>query len=176
MALRRRPAEQEMQPRWLEVDASMTGSLSFKDPVNLQINGRFEGTLETKGNLSIGEKAQVKATIHGELISIAGAVEGTITASRMIELLGSARVIGKVTTPRLIMREGAILHGTSEMLKDAPESGLMSVEELARYLEVDANTVLEWAQGGRLPGQREGTQWRFDRRRVEEWLAQEKIR
>jgi len=178
MALRRRgPIEEdETTLRWLEVDASMTGTLTFKDPVNLQINGRFEGTLDTKGNLSVGERAQVKATIHGEHISVAGAVEGTITASQRIELMGTARVIGKVTTPKLVMHEGAVLHGTCEMLKEVPEPQWMTLDELARYLEVDTNTILEWAQGGRLPAQREGVQWRFDRRRVEEWLAQEKIR
>jgi excisionase family DNA binding protein len=182
MALRRKsPLEEQTQPRWLEVDASMTGTLSFKDPVNLQINGRFEGTLETKGNLSIGENAQVKATIFGELISIAGTVEGTLTASRRIELLGTGRVLGKVTTPKLMIHEGAILHGTCEMIQDRkdhsePQPQSMTLEELARYLEVDTNTVLDWAQSGRLPAQREGTQWRFDRKRIEEWLAQEKLR
>jgi len=46
----------------------------------------------------------------------------------------------------------------------------------ARYLEVDASTVLQWAQGGRLPAQREGDRWRFERSKIEGWLAQEKIK
>jgi len=175
MALRRKGEEGE-PPKFLEVDASMTGTLSFKDPVNLQINGRFEGTLETKGNLAIGRAAQVKATITGERISIAGAMEGQITASQSIELRGTARVIGKIITAKLIVEEGAILHGTCEMLRDRGEQQWLSVEELARYLEVDTETILGWAQAGRLPAQREGTQWRFDRKVVEEWLAQEKIK
>ena len=176
MSLRRKPADDEAQSRLLEVDASMTGTLSFKDPVNLQINGRFEGSLETKGDLSIGETAQVKATISGERIRIAGSVDGTITASQRVELLGTARVIGKVTTPKLTVHEGAILHGPCEMVTQKQDSQWMNLDELVRYLEVDANTVLEWAQAGRLPAHREGGQWRFERRRVEEWLAQEKIR
>jgi len=176
MALRRKPVEEETQPRLLEVDASMTGTLSFKDPVNLQINGRFDGSLETKGSLTIGQKAQVKATIHGEAIAIGGAVEGTITASRRIELASTARVIGKLITPKLVIHEGAVFHGTCEMLPERAEPQWMTLEELARYLEIDATTILEWAQAGRLPAQREGAQWRFDRARVEEWLAQEKIR
>ena len=45
--------------KWLEVDASMTGSMVFKDPVNLQINGRFEGTLDAKGNLAKIGRAHV---------------------------------------------------------------------------------------------------------------------
>jgi cytoskeletal protein CcmA (bactofilin family) len=92
----RRPKD-EGGDRWLEMDASMTGTLTFKDPVNLQINGRFEGTLDTKGNLSIGEKAEVKATIRGEAITIAGTVNGDVTASSRVELLPSARVVGRIT-------------------------------------------------------------------------------
>ena len=166
------------ESRWLEVDASMTGTLAFKDPVNLQINGTFEGTLETKGNLSIGERAQVKATIRGESIQISGTVEGQITASGRVELLATARVSGKLTTPRLSMQDGAVFHGTLEMLggRVQGQGPWMNVEELARYLEVDASTVAQWASSGRLPARREGNGWRFERAKIEEWLAQEKVK
>ena len=176
MALGRQKQGEAGTEKWLEVDASMTGTLSFKDPVNLLINGQFEGTLDTKGNLSIGERASVKATIRGESISISGTVNGNITATNRVEFLSTARVTGKVSSPRVSMQEGAILQGTLEMLGSRGDSPWMTVEELARYLEVDAATVLEWAQGGRLPAQREGSQWRFERAKIEEWLAHEKIK
>ena len=152
MALGRQKQEQTTAiEKWLEVDASMTGTLTFKDPVNLQINGRFEGTLDTKGNLSIGERAQVKATIQGEAIIVHGTVTGNITATTRVELLAGARVTGKVSSPRVIMQDGAILHGTLEMLGERPTGAWLTLEELARYLEVDVATVSQWAQGGRLP-------------------------
>ena len=176
MAFRQKKDEGATGERWLEVDASMTGTLAFKDPVNLQINGRFEGTLDTKGNLSIGEKATVKATIRGEAISIGGTVQGTVSATSHVELLASARVMGKVISPRVIMKDGAVLHGTLEMTGGTEASPWMNVEELARYLEVEAETVMQWAQSGRLPSQRDGSAWRFERAKVEEWLAQEKIK
>ena len=176
MALGRQKQEESRGEKWLEVDASMTGTLAFKDPVNLQINGRFDGTLDTKGNLSIGEKAYVKATIQGEAITIHGTVVGNVTATTRVELLAGARVTGKIASPRVVMQDGAILHGTLEMLDHRSESAWLSVEDLARYLEVDTATILQWAQAGRLPAQREGNQWRFERVKVEEWLAQEKIK
>ena len=174
MALRRK--EESGGEKWLEVDASMTGTLTFKDPVNLQINGRFEGTLNTKGVLAIGEKAQVRATIQGDQITIAGAVDGTITASGRIELAQTARVSGKLITPRLIVQDGAVLQGTLEMGGAQAAARWMGVEDLARYLEVDVDTVTQWAQAGRLPAQRESGQWRFERAKVEEWLAQERVK
>ena len=176
MALGRQKQSEASTEKWLEVDASMTGTLAFKDPVNLQINGRFEGTLDAKGNLSIGEHAQVKATIQGESIAVAGTVSGNVTATTRVELHATGRLTGKVTTPRLVVHDGAILHGSVEMIGGQTESPWMTIEELARYLEVDANTVSQWAEGGRLPAQREGSQWRFDRTKIEEWLAHEKIK
>ena len=91
MGLRRHHEESSTEERWLEVDAAMTGTLTFKDPVNLRINGHFEGTLEAKGQLSIGPKAQVHATIRGESLTIGGAVQGEMIASSRIELLSSAQ-------------------------------------------------------------------------------------
>ena len=175
MALRRKgdEAAEERSERWLEVDASMTGTLTFKDPVNLSINGRFEGSLDTKGRLSIGEQALVKATINGEHTQIGGQVQGTIVATTLVELKGTARVTGKISAPRMIMHDGAVLHGTLDMLG---EQQWMNINDLARYLEVDATTVTQWAQEGRLPAQRDGGSWRFERAKVEEWLAQEKVK
>ena len=175
MALRR-GKEEAVTEKWLEVDASMTGTMAFKDPVNLQINGTFEGTLDTKGNLSIGERAQVKATIQGEAIIISGTASGRITASSRLELLSTARVTGKVSSPRVVMHDGAVLDGTLEMLGARPDGAGMTVEDLAKYLEVDAATVSQWAQAGRLPAQRENGEWRFDRSKIEEWLAHERIK
>jgi len=86
------------------------------------------------------------------------------------------RVTGKISSPRVVMQDGAILQGGVEMLTAREEHPWMTVEELARYLEVDANTVIQWAQSGRLPAQRENTEWRFDRTKIEEWLAHEKIK
>ena len=179
MALGRKRVEEEPREKVIEVDASMQGSLSFKDPVNLRINGRFEGTLDTAGSLMISEGAEVKATIHGELVMIGGSLTGELIASKRLELGPSARVTGKITTPSLIVREGAVLEGQIEMGRSAGKpaaGGLVTSEEIAHYLEVDVASVVEWAASGRLPAQRDGNNWKFDRAKVDEWLAQEKTK
>ena len=57
-----------------------------------------------------------------------------------------------------------------------PDQPACNLDDLARYLEVDTATVSQWAQTGRLPAQRENGEWRFDRTKIEEWLAQERIK
>lgn len=166
----------------LDVDASMQGTLIFKDSVNLKINGRFEGVLNTKGNLMIGEEATVNADITGESIIVAGRVTGNINALKELKLISPAQVIGDIRTPLLSVAEGATFDGSCRMLADsnkqgaAESPGTMTPDELAKYLEVDSNLVHEWANSGKLPGVRDGNSWRFERSRIEEWVAQGKIK
>ena len=162
----------------LDVDASMQGTLIFKDSVNLKINGRFEGVLNTKGNLMIGEHAIVNADITGESIVIAGNVSGNIMALKDLKLIAPAVVSGDIKTPLLSIAEGAMFDGNSKMStrkQDYPEN-IMNAEDLAKYLEIDANLVHEWAASGRLPGTRDGNAWKFERSKIEEWVAQGKIK
>lgn len=162
----------------LDVDASMQGTLVFKDSVNLKINGRFEGVLNTKGNLMIGEQATVNADITGESIIIAGKVSGNVTALTSLKLIAPARVSGDIRTPLLSIAEGATFDGNSKMFTESKDylENIMNAEDLAKYLEIDSNLVHEWASSGRLPGTRDGNAWKFERSKIDEWIAQGKIK
>ena len=165
----------------LDVDAAMQGSLVFKDPVNLKINGRFEGILNTKGNLMIGEHATVNADITGDSIIVAGKVNGNVHAIKELKLIAPACVVGDIKTPLLSIAEGAIFEGNCAMLaKSKVEEGhiasIMTAEELSKYLEVDLGVVSEWATSGKIPGMKEGDAWKFDRSRIDEWVADGKIK
>lgn len=154
----------------IDVDASMQGSLIFKDQVNLRIKGSFEGSLETKGKLTIGDTAVVTATIKCENIIIEGRVKGDIDATSRVELHSSAVVDGTVKTPNLMVQEGAILQGKCTMMDD-----VIGPEELARHLDIDKETVISWADTGKIPGFKEGEKWKFERRRIDSWVASGKI-
>lgn len=185
---RKKPVETiipKTEEKLLDVDASMQGSLVFRDTVNLRINGKFEGTLNTKGNLTIGENAKIKADIVGENIIVSGKVVGNVIASNTLTLTRTAYLAGDIRTTRLSIEDGAILQGKCQMsqinlkekeLSRAIEEEIrMTVEELAKYLEVDTDSVIDWAKKGRIPAQREGNLWNFDRNRIDAWIASEKI-
>ena len=162
--------KKKTQEKTLDVDASMQGSLIFKDPVNLRVNGKFEGTLETKGNLTIGQTATVLADIVGDNIIIGGKVKGKIIAKERLTLLPTAVVQGDIFPSKLNVAEGAVIEGNCSMLRD-----FLNSEELARYLEVELNSILEWANSGKIPGHKEGSEWRFERKEVDSWVASGKI-
>ncbi len=165
------PLRRKIEEKLLDVDASMQGSLSFKDPVNLRINGRYEGNLEVRGTLTIGSTAMVRADIIGDNIVIGGRVRGKIVAKEMLSLLPHAIVEGEIYPSKLNIAEGAIFEGKCYMLHD-----FLTAEELARYLEVDLNSIMEWANSGKLPGVREGDSWRFERKNIDAWIASGKIK
>ncbi len=167
MAFRKKKVEEKT----LDVDAAMQGSLSFKDAVNLRINGKFEGNLDTKGNLTIGPAAQVFADIIGDNIVVGGKVKGTITARQRLTLLPSAIVDGKIYPAKLNIAEGAILEGQCFMLRD-----FLNTDELARYLELDLNSIMEWANSGKIPAIKEGENWKFERKAIDSWVASGEIR
>lgn len=180
MALMKKEKGRMEEGKVLDVDANMQGNLNFKDPVNLRINGKFEGSLDTLGSLTIGENAVVKAQIRGEAITIAGRVNGNVVARRQLTLIPPAHLVGDIETPILEVQRGAILQGSCRMAGMEAQGGVrrevLTAEELARYLEVETSSVLEWAERGRIPAFREGSIWKFDRAKIDEWVSNERIK
>ena len=179
--MRRKVQSQQVESgKVLDVDAAMQGSLIFRDPVNLRINGNFDGSLDTKGCLTVGENAMVKADIKGEDITIAGKVNGNITATKVLRIVPPAHVLGDITAPVVSVDEGAILEGHCQMVNIAQASSgkrsMLTADELARYLEVETSMIAEWANAGKLPGVREKNEWKFDRIQVDEWVANGKVK
>lgn len=83
----------------------------------IRIDGIFEGTVETTGNLVIGESAKVIADVQANNISISGAVKGNVTGNR-VEVLETGRVWGDLTVNSLLVSEGAYLRGQTTMHTD----------------------------------------------------------
>lgn len=178
---RREEARPRVEEKVLDVTASMQGTLRFDDPVNLRINGKFEGMLETKGTLVIGDKARIDANISGDVISVAGVVNGDLKAASMLRIFSTARIHGDVETPRILMEEGAILNGSLRMTKEPrpasmPRGDWMSMAQLAKFLEVDPRKVSEWVSSGVLPGTKEGGEWIFQKDKIDRWIAEGKVR
>lgn len=98
---------------YLYKGSRVTGQLSFQGPA--RIDGKVDGEVNCQGTLTIGEEAEVKAKITGQVVVIRGKVEGNVTAKERIELLAPARLIGNISAPRLIMTEGVVFDGDCSM-------------------------------------------------------------
>jgi len=89
----------------------------------VRVDGHFEGEITTGDTLIIGEHAVIKGTIIGGVIVCGGKVEGNITATKKVQLLKPAVLIGDVHAPSFSMEEGVLFHGLCDM-------GISQIEEI----------------------------------------------
>ncbi len=94
----------------------LTGEATFQ--AMLRIDGHLSGQVSSEsGTLIIGSTGQVDANIVVAAAVINGTVNGDIIATDKLELGRTARVVGNVQTPRLLIEDGAIFEGGCTMLK-----------------------------------------------------------
>ena len=52
-----------------------------------------------------------------------------------------------------------------------PSTTMMTLREVATYLRLHRSTVYRLAREGDIPGFKVGTQWRFSKERVDQWMV-----
>ena len=102
-------------------DASFKGELSFDG--SLRVDGKFEGKLNTKGNLVLTKGAALAGDVHVGAATIDGAFKGNLSASDKVELTATAAVQGDIRAPRLVVAEGATLIGNVAISPDILKGG-----------------------------------------------------
>jgi cytoskeletal protein CcmA (bactofilin family) len=91
----------------------VTGTLVLEGPSRLE--GYVEGHVSARDALTVGEGAVVNARIEGTTIVIEGTVTGDVVAATRLELRPPAKLTGDVTTPSLVVEEGAVFDGRCSM-------------------------------------------------------------
>jgi cytoskeletal protein CcmA (bactofilin family) len=97
---------------YLDHGTKISGKLRFDGPA--RIDGTIDGEVDGK-EITIGESAVVTAQIRADSIVVCGKVKGEITATQKIEIHPTAKIVGNITTPKLIIHEGAIFEGQCSM-------------------------------------------------------------
>jgi cytoskeletal protein CcmA (bactofilin family) len=109
-------------------DTVFNGSLTFEGTV--RIDGKFEGQVNTDDTLIIGETGHIMAEISAGTVICMGRVEGTIRASKKVEIHSNSRVVGNVKSPALYIELGGILDGSCDMTgKESKIVPLVKLEE-----------------------------------------------
>lgn len=94
------------------------GKLSFDTPV--RIDGKLSGEIYSSKSLIVGNTGVIEAEIHVAALIVMGVVRGNIRASEKVELLQGGELYGDVTTPYMVMEDGAFFNGccTMQISKD----------------------------------------------------------
>ncbi len=89
---------------------------------SLRIDGRFEGKYLQADQLYIGPNGKIKTNINAVSVIIEGMVIGNINASNRVLLMPTAKILGDIKTPELIIQNGVILEGRCTIANDLKSS------------------------------------------------------
>ena len=114
---------------YLYKGSRITGQLNFQGPA--RIDGAVDGEIQCQGTLTIGESAEVRARISGQVVVIRGKVEGNVTAKEKVEIATPGRLIGNIDSPRLIITEGVLFEGDCSMGVAKQKGGVLSSQSIS---------------------------------------------
>ena|SRR3990172_4693980 len=101
---------------------------TLQDASDIVIHGRIEGEVISSQSIAIAETAYIKGPVSADVISIAGKVRGSITATGRMEILPTGKVFGSITSKDLSIKSGAVFVGKCTMPENEKEE-LEATEE-----------------------------------------------
>ncbi len=104
----------------LDGDESVIGADDFfngayKSQRGVRVQGRVEGSIESKKHILIEEHAQVMADMTAEDIVVAGRFNGKVNCRRRFEITPTGIVTGEINTDLLVVQEGGYFDGKLKM-------------------------------------------------------------
>jgi cytoskeletal protein CcmA (bactofilin family) len=82
---------------------------------NLRIDGQVKGQINADGDVVLSPQSQVEADIRSQNVSVAGRFKGNILVKGKAHLARGGRIDGNITSKTLVVEEGGIFHGQSNM-------------------------------------------------------------
>jgi cytoskeletal protein CcmA (bactofilin family) len=117
----------------------LTGETNFQ--MMLRVDGHLTGTVTSDGGtLIVGTNGQVDANVSVGVATINGVVNGDVIASEKIQLGRTARVMGNVATPRLIIEEGALFEGGCNMMRAREDQETQAAATQEQYHTAEASS------------------------------------
>lgn len=93
----------------IQVDGRISGE------EDLRIEGRVDGAISLTETLYVDANGVVVATVEARDVVVSGILLGDVTATNSVHLAAGAKLVGNITTPRLIIADGAAFRGDVQM-------------------------------------------------------------
>lgn len=100
-------------------------------PTDIRIDGTFEGRVQSKGRVVVGESATIKGDIVCENIDLWGKVEGNLFVKDTLSLKEGCVVTGNLHIRRLAVELGATFNGNCKTITEAEFNKLSGAEAAA---------------------------------------------
>lgn len=88
-------------------------------PGDIRIDGSFDGKLQSKGRVVVGETAVIKGDIFCDNIDLWGKVEGNLYVKDTLALKEGCTVNGNLHIKKLSVELGAVFNGNCKTISEA---------------------------------------------------------
>jgi len=95
---------------------------------SLRIDGRFEGKYLQADQLYVGQNGKINTNINAVSVIVEGLIIGNINATNRVLLMPTAKILGDIKTPELIIQNGVILEGRCTISNDLKSSAKNLIE------------------------------------------------
>ena len=96
---------------------------------SILIEGKFTGDIRTDDHLIVGPSGRVKTDIVARRVTVAGTLIGNISAAEEVTLLRTGKVLGNITTPKLVVEPGVITEGRVTISSGQSEDAKKIIED-----------------------------------------------
>jgi len=86
---------------------------------SVRIDGKLKGKLICKNTLTVGINGEIEGEVQAKNAIVGGRIRGKVKVQEKLVLESKATLIGELTASKLIIDEGAVFEGTSDMGKKA---------------------------------------------------------
>lgn len=136
---------------YLDKGSKISGKLFFEGPV--RIDGQVDGEISASDTVIVGESAVITAQIRAASVVIAGKVSGDIIAGKRVEIRPTAKLFGNLTTPVLVVHDGALFEGHCTMNAEVKTAEVKNVEvkddrKVTPMVAKEERVVAQVAAGG----------------------------
>ncbi len=90
----------------------------ISSPNDIRIDGSFEGKINSKGKVVVGDKAVISGDIICDNVDFWGKMTGSIYVKDTLSLKEGCKINGNLHVRRLSVELGAYFNGKCEMLED----------------------------------------------------------
>jgi cytoskeletal protein CcmA (bactofilin family) len=97
-------------------------------PNDIRIDGTFEGRIQSKGRVVVGESATIKGDIVCENVDLWGKVEGNLFVKDTLSLKEGCVVSGNLHIRRLSVELGSTFNGNCKTITEAEFNKLAGLE------------------------------------------------
>lgn len=107
-------------PSSTELNLLGTGTVvdgTIRADSSVRVDGRIKGKLICKNTLTIGANGEVEGEVEAKNAIVGGKINGKLKVTEKLVLESKSVLVGELKASKLIIEEGAVFEGTSNMGK-----------------------------------------------------------